>query len=80
MRARARWHILSSMAAAKKRAGNRRKPVDAAVGTLERGLAILQFFKSVPEASVAEVATALQFSHELRQGPRGTRVHEAKEA
>jgi DNA-binding IclR family transcriptional regulator len=50
------------MAGAKKRAGNRRKPVDAAVGTLERGLAILQFFKSVPEASVAEVATALNLS------------------
>ena len=50
------------MPLAKKRAGNRRKPVDAAVGTLERGLAILQFFKSVPEASVAEVATALDLS------------------
>jgi IclR family transcriptional regulator, acetate operon repressor len=62
MRARARWHILSMMPSAKKKAGNRRKPVDAAVGTLERGLAILQFFKSVPEASVAEVATALDLS------------------
>jgi IclR family transcriptional regulator, acetate operon repressor len=62
MRARARWHILSAMPSAKKKAGNRRKPVDAAVGTLERGLAILQFFKSVPEASVAEVATALDLS------------------
>jgi IclR family acetate operon transcriptional repressor len=50
------------MPLAKKRVGNRRKPVDAAVGTLERGLAILQFFKSVPEASVAEVATALDLS------------------
>jgi DNA-binding IclR family transcriptional regulator len=62
MRARAGWHILSSMPSAKKRAGNRRKPVDAAVGTPERGLAILQIFKSVPEASVAEVATALDLS------------------
>jgi IclR family transcriptional regulator, acetate operon repressor len=62
VRARTGWHILSSMPLAKKRVGNRRKPVDAAVGTLERGLAILQFFKSVPEASVAEVATALDLS------------------
>jgi IclR family transcriptional regulator, acetate operon repressor len=50
------------MASTKKRAANRRKPVDVAVGTLERGLAILQFFKSVPEASVAEVAAALDLS------------------
>src|ERR1700722_7615291 len=62
MHTRARWHILSMMPSVKKKAGNRRKPVDAAVGTLERGLAILQFFKSVPEASVAEVATALELS------------------
>jgi len=39
-----------------------RKPPEAAVGTLERGLAILQFFKNVPEASVAEVAAALELS------------------
>jgi DNA-binding IclR family transcriptional regulator len=50
------------MALTRKKASNRRKPVDVAVGTLERGLAILQFFKSVPEASVAEVATALELS------------------
>jgi len=56
------WHILSAMPLAKKRSGSRRKPVDVAVGTLERGLAILQFFKSVPEASVAEVAVALDLS------------------
>jgi IclR family transcriptional regulator, acetate operon repressor len=38
------------------------KSADAAVGTLERGLAILQFFKRVPEASVAEVAAAIDLS------------------
>jgi DNA-binding IclR family transcriptional regulator len=38
------------------------KSVEAAVGTLERGLAILQFFKRVPEASVAEVAAAIELS------------------
>jgi DNA-binding IclR family transcriptional regulator len=38
------------------------KPVETAVGTLERGLAILQFFKAVPEASIAEVAATLQLS------------------
>jgi IclR family transcriptional regulator, acetate operon repressor len=38
------------------------KPAEAAVGTLERGLAILQFFKRVPEASVAEVAAAIDLS------------------
>jgi IclR family transcriptional regulator, acetate operon repressor len=38
------------------------KPTDNAVGTLERGLAILQFFKRVPEAGVAEVAIALDLS------------------
>jgi IclR family acetate operon transcriptional repressor len=38
------------------------KNADNAVGTLERGLAILQFFKRVPEASVAEVAAALELS------------------
>jgi len=32
------------------------------VGTLERGLAILQFFKRTPEASVAEIAAALDLS------------------
>jgi DNA-binding IclR family transcriptional regulator len=35
---------------------------DDAVGTLERGLAILQFFKKTPEASVIEVAAALNLS------------------
>jgi IclR family acetate operon transcriptional repressor len=35
---------------------------DAAVGTLERGLAILQFFKRTSEASIADVATALGLS------------------
>lgn len=35
---------------------------DGAVGTLERGLAILQFFKKTPEASVVEVAEALNLS------------------
>ncbi len=38
------------------------KPADNAVGTLERGLAILQFFKRTPEASVADVAAALELS------------------
>ena len=38
------------------------KPVEAAIGTLERGLAILQFFKRAPEASVAEVASAIGLS------------------
>ncbi len=38
------------------------KSAESAVGTLERGLAILQFFKRTPEASVAEVATALELS------------------
>jgi DNA-binding IclR family transcriptional regulator len=38
------------------------KSVEAAVGTLERGLAILQFFKQIPEASVAEVAAAIELS------------------
>ncbi|HEY3730787.1 MAG TPA: IclR family transcriptional regulator [Steroidobacteraceae bacterium] len=35
---------------------------DSAVGILERGLAILQFFKKTPEASVIEVAEALGLS------------------
>jgi DNA-binding IclR family transcriptional regulator len=35
---------------------------DTAVGTLERGLAILQFFKNVPEATMAEVAEARSLS------------------
>jgi IclR family acetate operon transcriptional repressor len=38
------------------------KSAESAVGTLERGLAILQFFKRVPEASVAEVAAAIELS------------------
>ena len=38
------------------------KQADSAVGTLERGLAILQFFKRTPEASVADVAAALELS------------------
>jgi IclR family acetate operon transcriptional repressor len=62
VRRRMGWHILSAMPSAKKKIASRRKPVDAAVGTLERGLAILQFFKSEPEASVAEVAAALGLS------------------
>jgi hypothetical protein len=41
MRARACWHILSSMPLAKKRAGNRCKRVDAAVGTLEESSACM---------------------------------------
>ncbi|HEY6456517.1 MAG TPA: IclR family transcriptional regulator [Steroidobacteraceae bacterium] len=35
---------------------------DVAAGILERGLAILQFFKKTPEASVVEVAAALKLS------------------
>lgn len=35
---------------------------DGAAGILERGLAILQFFKKTPEASVVEVAAALKLS------------------
>jgi DNA-binding IclR family transcriptional regulator len=47
----------------KKQSGKKQaKPADNAVGTLERGLAILQLFKRVPEASVAEVAAALDLS------------------
>ncbi len=38
------------------------KTTDSAVGTLERGLAILQFFKRVPEGGIAEVAGALDLS------------------
>ena len=38
------------------------KSTESAVGTLERGLAILQFFKQIPEASVAEVAAAIELS------------------
>jgi IclR family acetate operon transcriptional repressor len=38
------------------------KSAETAVGTLERGLAILQFFKQIPEASVAEVAAAIELS------------------
>ena len=38
------------------------RSAETAVGTLERGLAILQFFKRVPEASVAEVAAAIELS------------------
>jgi IclR family transcriptional regulator, acetate operon repressor len=38
------------------------KSAESAVGTLERGLAILQFFKQIPEASVAEVAAAIELS------------------
>jgi IclR family acetate operon transcriptional repressor len=38
------------------------KAADSAVGTLERGLAILQFFKRTPEASIADVAISLELS------------------
>jgi IclR family transcriptional regulator, acetate operon repressor len=38
------------------------RSTETAVGTLERGLAILQFFKRVPEASVAEVAAVIELS------------------
>jgi DNA-binding IclR family transcriptional regulator len=38
------------------------KTPDNAVGTLERGLAILQFFKRTSEASIADVAVALELS------------------
>lgn len=38
------------------------KSADAAVGTLERGLAVLQFFKRTQEASVAEIAEAIELS------------------
>src|SRR6204780_4983634 len=50
------------MAFDKKRGGDRRNSDDVPGGTLERGLAILQCFKSVPEASVSEVSTALDLS------------------
>jgi DNA-binding IclR family transcriptional regulator len=39
-----------------------KKAPDSAVGTLERGLAILQFFKRAPEASIADVAAELELS------------------
>jgi DNA-binding IclR family transcriptional regulator len=35
---------------------------EAPVGTLERGLSILQFFKTAPEAAIPEVADALRLS------------------
>jgi DNA-binding IclR family transcriptional regulator len=38
------------------------RQTESAVGTLERGLAILQFFKRTTEASVADVAAALELS------------------
>lgn len=40
----------------------RAQSAEGAVGTLERGLAILQFFKRTQEASVAEIAAALELS------------------
>jgi IclR family transcriptional regulator, acetate operon repressor len=40
----------------------RDQPAETAVGTLERGLAILLFFKRTPEASVADIAAALDLS------------------
>ena len=43
-------------------AKSRAQATEGAVGTLERGLAILQFFKRTPEASVAEIAAALDLS------------------
>ena len=39
-----------------------RAAADAPVGTLERGLSILQFFKTSPEATIPEVAEALGLS------------------
>jgi len=45
-----------------KRPKKKAPAADTAVGTLERGLAILQFFKNVPEATMAEVAEALSLS------------------
>jgi IclR family acetate operon transcriptional repressor len=50
------------LALKKKAGGNEAKSTDSAVGTLERGLAILQFFKRTPEAAIAEVAAALELS------------------
>lgn len=43
-------------------AKTRAQSTEVAVGTLERGLAILQFFKRTQEASVAEIAAALELS------------------
>lgn len=43
-------------------AKGRAQSTEGAVGTLERGLAILQFFKRNPDASVAEIAAALELS------------------
>lgn len=39
-----------------------KKDADAPIGTLERGLSILQFFKTAPEAPIPEVADALGLS------------------
>jgi DNA-binding IclR family transcriptional regulator len=46
----------------KRTAKKAEKSADAAVGTLERGLAVLQFFKRAQEASVAEIAEAIALS------------------
>ena len=47
---------------AKKKRASAPQQVEVAVGTLERGLAILQHFKRTPDASIADVATALGLS------------------
>jgi IclR family acetate operon transcriptional repressor len=51
-----------TLALKKQRTKKEPAAADDAVGTLERGLAILQFFKKTPEASVIEVAAALNLS------------------
>ncbi|MFZ1867611.1 MAG: IclR family transcriptional regulator [Steroidobacteraceae bacterium] len=51
------------MTATKKKAARKQEEArDAGVGTLERGLAILKYFKTSPEAGIPEVAEALGLS------------------
>jgi len=47
---------------AKKKRVSAAKETEGAVGTLERGLAILQHFKRTPDASIADVAAAVGLS------------------
>lgn len=54
--------MLPRMTATKRSARARKAAPAAGVGTLERGLAILRFFKAAPDAAIAEVAQALGLS------------------
>jgi len=50
------------MTATKKKAARSSEAGDAGVGTLERGLAILRYFKTAPEAAMPDVAESLGLS------------------